>query len=145
MSTDSQLHLSLFKLQLMKDKLAECWKLPNEELIPIVAEYAQVESHEAEAFVIQWKHNHPNGALPVVRHPKARKEEGEEETFEERLVAEVKPARTVTKKEPGAGSIIDQILTLHKAGKSRAEIVAAGFNKSTVARQVGEYEKKNKK
>lgn len=44
--------------------------------------------------------------------------------------------------EPKAGSIIDQILTLHKAGKSNKEIVEAGFNKSTVNRQVSEFKKR---
>ena len=47
------------------------------------------------------------------------------------------------KKEPG-GDKIKQILELHKAGKTNAEIVAAGFNKSTVARQVSEYKKRTK-
>lgn len=47
--------------------------------------------------------------------------------------------------EPAKGSIIYQILELHKAGKSKAEIIAAGFNKSTVSRQVGEYIKRNQK
>lgn len=40
------------------------------------------------------------------------------------------------------GSIIEQILELHKQGKTNKEIVAAGFNKSTVNRQVSEYKKR---
>lgn len=48
------------------------------------------------------------------------------------------PAQTKT----GGKSIIEQILELHKAGKSNKEIIAAGFNKSTVARQVSEYKKR---
>lgn len=39
------------------------------------------------------------------------------------------------------GSIIERILALHKAGKTNKEIIAAGFNKSTVGRQVSEYKK----
>jgi hypothetical protein len=45
-------------------------------------------------------------------------------------------------KAAGGKCIIEQILDLHKAGKSNKEIIAAGFNKSTVARQVSEYKKR---
>ena len=44
---------------------------------------------------------------------------------------------------PGAGgSIIQQIIALHVEGKSNKEIIALGFNKSTVGRQVSEYKKR---
>ncbi len=43
----------------------------------------------------------------------------------------------------GTGNKIQQILALHKDGKTNKEIVAMGFNQSTVNRQVGEYKKKN--
>lgn len=52
-----------------------------------------------------------------------------------------KPAAPAPSKT-GGKSIIEQILELHKAGKSNKEIIAAGFNKSTVARQVSEYKKR---
>lgn len=42
------------------------------------------------------------------------------------------------------GNKIAQIIAHHKAGKSNKEIIALGFNKSTVNRQVGEYKKANK-
>jgi hypothetical protein len=42
-------------------------------------------------------------------------------------------------KEPAKGSVIYQIIELHKQGLSKPDIIAKGFNKSTVARQVGEY------
>jgi hypothetical protein len=45
--------------------------------------------------------------------------------------------------EEGGGKIVT-ILRLHRAGYSRAEIVKAGFNRSTVYRQVGDYEKLRK-
>jgi len=51
-------------------------------------------------------------------------------------------AAEVTPKPKKEGSIIEQILALHKAGKTNKEIIAAGFNKSTVGRQVSEYKKK---
>lgn len=46
------------------------------------------------------------------------------------------------KKVPGGKSIIEQILDLHREGKSNKEIVELGFNKSTVNRQVAEYKKR---
>lgn len=47
------------------------------------------------------------------------------------------------KKQNGeGGGIIDQILALHKKGLSNKEIIAEGYNKSTVNRQVSEYKKR---
>lgn len=46
------------------------------------------------------------------------------------------------KKGPGK---IEQIIALHKAGKSNAEIVEKGFNKTTVSIQVSKYKKGGKK
>lgn len=40
------------------------------------------------------------------------------------------------------GGKIEQILWLHDSGLSNNEIIAKGFNKSTVGRQVGEYKKR---
>lgn len=41
---------------------------------------------------------------------------------------------------PGKGdSVIAKIINWHIAGKTKPEIIAMGFNRSTVARQVGEY------
>lgn len=40
------------------------------------------------------------------------------------------------------GEIIKEILALHKAGRSNKEIVEAGYNKTTVSRQVKEYKTK---
>jgi hypothetical protein len=42
--------------------------------------------------------------------------------------------------EEGSGKIVT-ILRLYRAGYTRSEIVKAGFNRSTVYRQCGEYEK----
>lgn len=47
------------------------------------------------------------------------------------------------KKDPATGEgIVAQILKLHVAGQSNAEIIAAGYNKSTVYRQVNEHKKR---
>lgn len=49
-------------------------------------------------------------------------------------------------KQPGkGGSIIEQILALHQQGLSNKDIIAKGFNKSTVNRQVSEFKKRNAK
>jgi hypothetical protein len=47
--------------------------------------------------------------------------------------------------EPAKGSIIYQILELYKSGLDKAAIIAKGFNKSTVSRQVGEFIKRQQK
>jgi len=41
-----------------------------------------------------------------------------------------------------AGGKIGQILDLYKSGKTKKEIIAMGYNKSTVHRQTSEYDKK---
>lgn len=53
------------------------------------------------------------------------------------------PAAAVSKKAGPGGSIIEQILAHHVSGLSNKEIIALGFNKSTVGRQVGEFKKRN--
>lgn len=52
--------------------------------------------------------------------------------------AAAKKAEVVEEKGPGK---IEQILALHKAGKSNKEIVESGFNKTTVSIQVAKYKK----
>lgn len=53
-----------------------------------------------------------------------------------------KAAAKVEEKGPGK---IEQIIALHVKGKSNAEIVEAGFNKTTVSIQVAKYKKENGK
>lgn len=43
--------------------------------------------------------------------------------------------------EVEGGSLIKEIIALHREGKSNAEIVDAGYNKNTVSRQVSLYKK----
>lgn len=57
--------------------------------------------------------------------------------------AKAKAAAAPKKKaaeKTGPGKI-EQIIALHKKGKSNAEIVEAGFNKTTVSIQVAAYKK----
>jgi len=42
------------------------------------------------------------------------------------------------------GGKVAEILNLYKSGKSRKEIIEMGYNKNTVNRQIGEYEKAQK-
>lgn len=94
-------------------------------------------------------------ALQIIKHGKTNVdaalfiEEGAELSTVPTLQLNRTPntAATTTKAAPTAapaqeGSIIHQILELHKAGKSNKEIIELGFNKSTVGRQVGEYKKR---
>ena len=43
--------------------------------------------------------------------------------------------------EVEGGSLIKEIIALHREGRSNAEIVDAGYNKNTVSRQVSLYKK----
>ena len=57
---------------------------------------------------------------------------------------EEKESKQVATKVTG-GSIIQQIIALYKEGKSNKEIIAMGYNKSTVARQISEHKKQSNK
>lgn len=48
--------------------------------------------------------------------------------------------KAAKKEDKGPGKI-EQILALHKAGKTNAEIVEKGFNKTTVSIQVSKFKK----
>jgi hypothetical protein len=52
------------------------------------------------------------------------------------------PQPQQAKKEAGGAGIIQQIIEHHKQGLTNKEIIAKGFNKSTVGRQISEYKKK---
>lgn len=50
------------------------------------------------------------------------------------------PAKKAAAKKEGSGKI-EQIIALHKKGKTNVEIVEAGFNKTTVSIQVAKYKR----
>lgn len=101
---------------------------------------AKVSDELATAYVSSWKHNHKIGAIAAtvaaVDRAFPRPTTAKLTIVEDGPVHDYKPART--------GSIIHQIIEHHKAGLTNPQIIALGFNKSTVGRQVGEYKKAHK-
>jgi hypothetical protein len=79
-----------------------------------------------------------SGAKLIIEKP-AKKHKVSIETYLEKLQESAEGSG----EDEGAGKI-QMILKLHIAGYERSEIVKAGFNRSTVYRQVGEYEKLKK-
>jgi hypothetical protein len=61
----------------------------------------------------------------------------QEPTTKSKLVEPIESTR-----KPGA---VAEIINLFKSGKTKAEIIAAGYNKNTVNRQISEYLKKQNK
>lgn len=51
------------------------------------------------------------------------------------------PKKAAAKKEAKGDGKIAQIIALHKQGLANADIVAKGFNKTTVSIQVSKYKK----
>lgn len=55
----------------------------------------------------------------------------------------ISPIDDRPKKDPATGDgIVAQIIKLHQSGKSNKEIIEAGYNQSTVYRQVNEFKKR---
>lgn len=113
----------------------------DEQLIETIMKDAQVTREIANAYLCSWRHNnHDAGEISMtvkrvdlesklaalVRQPKA----------EVVIVGDAAPLE-------GEGKI-EAIIRLHQQGYSNAQIIEAGYNKSTVGRQVGEYKKRTK-
>lgn len=79
---------------------------------------------------------------PSTRMELPPREEGKELNAPARAVKAPAPKAAPA---PKTSSVIGQIIALHLEGKSKKDIIAAGYNKSTVNRQVGEYIKKHQK
>ncbi len=126
----------------------------EQQLIDIIVESCNVEQPLAESFVKSWRWNHDSdnnviqhkdGRNAIITIHKALKTQG----FDvEAAVMSSKVERTF--KAPTApaanpeGGKIQRILALHDAGFSNDQIIAEGFNKSTVYRQVKEYKERKK-
>jgi hypothetical protein len=81
--------------------------------------------------------------LPTNKPNLSKRNTGKKKMSAEEYLARMADKQEEEGEEEGSGKIVT-ILRLHRAGYSRAEIVAAGFNRSTVYRQVGDYEKLRK-
>lgn len=107
----------------------------TERLLQRIVSEAMVDKEVAEAYVLSHKHCSSTGTIGAMH----------------KAVAAANPIATPIKaKDTGGAAAIEgvgkvaAILRLHEAGHSNDQIIAAGYNKSTVYRQVSEYKKRKK-
>lgn len=119
---------------------------PLQDFIDLLVKEAEIEEWVASTFASAWRYHHRNN-----------NEETDAETNSEpetKAVAAVKklfyteaelPTKTkatgASNPENGTGKVA-QIIALAEQGKATAEIIALGYNKSTVYRQVSEWKKR---
>ena len=109
----------------------------DEALRQYFIDVAKVSAEIADAYLRSWRFNHcttaSSGAIEVVLR---------------KLDAEDKMNLSITSSErkvsTGVG-IVAQIISLYVAGNSVHDIIAQGYNKNTVYRQVAEYKKRMSK
>lgn len=138
------IYLNLFQSNTIIDNLKlHAIKLDHESLCELIQEKAAVSRQIVELYIRAWNHNHPEGWTEPLKHFVSVVNPDDVGTHTVRTV-EQRVGITSTKQPtaPREGSIIQQIIALHVAGKSNKEIIALGYNKSTVGRQVSEYKKK---
>lgn len=129
--------------------------MPEQQLNELIVESCRVESDLAEAFIKSWRWNHDTegnivnykqgGTNAITTIHAAVKRGGFD--VEAAVRGSNVPRVTVQSTAPVpnvSGGKIQQILAMHDAGNSNDEIIAAGFNKSTVYRQVKEYRERKK-
>lgn len=136
--------------------------ISDARLIEKLTEQAKVDEATAATYLEQWRLD-PNGdyvyimdedegvALPVLTTAKAKAAKGTPPTISTQAPPAVtKPAvqpvgkRVMGQLPENGNGIVAQILKLHREGKSNKEIIDAGYNRSTVSRQVGEFKKRQK-
>lgn len=101
---------------------------PLQDLIETITKEAQVEDWISEKMAAAWRWNH--------------KEDGAEQNkAESYLIEQPLPNKSMVESAGGEGKV-KQIIALAEAGKSVAEIIDMGYNKSTVYRQVSEWRKR---
>jgi len=125
---------------------------------------ARVDEHVAEAYIRSWRYNHGQGgaigrALAAYneRNPDAANTTTTSSIKKDHVVIDIDEKhgelpQSVVKEMVAACDKIDpiripsgicgEIVRLHISGKSNKEIIAMGYNKSTVGRQVSEYKKR---
>jgi hypothetical protein len=111
---------------------------PLQDFIDLIAKEGEVEPWVAERFAGAWRWNHRQDNND--EQPKQATEQ--QQTF---YIANQLPRKTdtATKGDPASGTgKVAQIIALAEEGKSTAEIIELGFNKSTVYRQVSEWKKR---
>jgi hypothetical protein len=124
--------VSLQEANAIKTLLVTGEKLDYETLVEKIVTDVQVKKHVAEAYATSWRHNHKDGE--TIPEPKVA------------YVATPLPVKTnkVLADPANGNGIVAQIIAMCEDGKSVAEIIEAGYNKSTVYRQTSEWRKRKK-
>lgn len=105
---------------------------PLQQFIETIAKEGEVEEWVAEKFAASWRWNHRTDGDPMAE-PKP----------ESYYVQSELPRKLNTSNDPANGNgKVAQIIALAEQGKSTAEIIEMGYNKSTVYRQYSEWKKR---
>lgn len=129
--------------------------MPEQELIDLIIKQSRVDISVAQPYVQSWRYCHnedgsirrgKEGRNAITTIHKAVKAQGFD--VEAAIMGSAQPIKTKSKATAApvpnieGGGKIEKILAMHDAGNSNDQIIAAGFNKSTVYRQVSEYKKR---
>lgn len=129
----------------------------DEKLLSDMMAEAKVDRITAESYLKSWRFNHKEGSIGVILTAVRKNRELEKKVAPATETAV--PGKIVVKtpivvpdddqprakKDPSSGEgIVAAIIKLSDGGMSNSEIIAAGYNKSTVYRQVNEHKKRKK-
>lgn len=143
------------QLDTVNNLLRESDGSDDESLIQSLIKQGGLSEDESRYWVTSWRYWHPDGGVVVrgknrdnaiVIESDGSKASSEYEKNWDKMKG------TTTKRAPVEGAPaplegmgkIQAIIRLHEQGYSNAQIIAAGYSKSTVSRQVGEHLKRKK-
>jgi hypothetical protein len=117
---------------------------PLQDFIDLLVAEAEIEPWIAERFASAWRWNHRDSNVTDSQTKDNEANSSEQPKSELFYVTNELPKKATTgTKDPGNGTgKVAQIIALAEQGKSTAEIIEMGFNKSTVYRQVSEWKKR---
>jgi len=146
MATQRKMIVTTAQNRVIMDHLdADDMSIPHEDFVNQITEKSGAEKWIVEKLVENWRYWHPNGTKNGLRDA----QEDAKRTDESIYVGQPLPRPKTPKNgsalpENGTGKVAE-ILKHASDGKSVAEIIKLGYNKSTVYRQVSEWKKRNKK
>jgi hypothetical protein len=124
-------------LKIHKVLKADKGETPLQQFIDAIVAESEIEPWIAERFASAWRWNH--------RNDNDLENTQQDKKLENYYTASPLPCRTATTggSDPSAGTgKVAQIIALAEEGKTTAQIIELGYNKSTVYRQVSEWKKR---
>jgi hypothetical protein len=111
---------------------------PLQDFIDLIAKESEIEQWIAEKFASAWRWNHRDN-----NNEDSQPKQTEQTFYVTNPLPRKTDAAANGKGDPASGTgKVAQIIALAEEGKSTAEIIELGFNKSTVYRQVSEWKKR---